>query len=205
MVKKLLRLISVWLLQLSYEKLTLDKLNQKLIRPVVREGHSLIISGEQYYEFANLADMPDSRFTHFLDFDQEFSMGMDRETIIDYCRKIREANNKSDASKIGSLAFMLEDSVANCTPVQAMYNLASLLYFTQREDLRCYDGDFNQEKIKEFKKLPDQAFFLTRLLEHGLKIPGDKLPPDMQDYLRRSVVKLSAYARIRSGMKEGED
>lgn len=195
MIKKIIRHIAEYLLRITYEKLTLDQVNKKLIRPVP----GLIIAGEQYYEFVNLADMPESRFVHFLDFDQEFTLGMDRATVIEYCEELRRANNKSDASRIGSLVFMLEDSIKNCTPVQAMYNLAALVYFTESEDLRCFDADVAAEKIKAFKTLKDKGFFFGRLLEQGLKIPGDKLPADMNDYLRRSLVKLNAYGRIRSG------
>ena len=201
MFKAFLRTVAAWLLSFTYEKLPLDKLNQKLIRPVVREGNNLIIDGEQYFEFVNLSDMPEGRFAHFLDFNQEFTMGMDRETILDYCRQIQEATNKGNYSQVGALTWMLMDSVANCTPIESMYNLSSLFYFTKNEDLRCYDADINMRKIADFKKFKDQGFFLTRLLEVHLNISGDKLPEDTEAYLLRSAVKLAGYERIRSEMK----
>lgn len=194
-LKRVFLLVGNFFFRLSYEKMTLDKVNQKMIKPVP----GLVIDGEQYYEFVNLADMPDARFNHFLDFDREFTMGMDRTTIVDYMQKIIEANNRDDKSRVGSLAFMLSDSVANCTPLSAMYNMSALLYFTRKEDLRCFDGDFNQAKIELFKKFPDQSFFLTKVLEDGFRISGSQLPEDIRAYLTRSMVKLNAYNRIRSG------
>ena len=46
---------------LTYQPTTLDKVNNKLIRPVP----GLLIDGVQYWEFVNLADMPEARRMHY--------------------------------------------------------------------------------------------------------------------------------------------
>jgi hypothetical protein len=183
------------LMRLSYRKLTLDKVNQKLIKPVP----GLIIDGVQYYQFVQVADMPQNRFVHYMQFSQELSMGIDRNTLKDYIREVILANNKADASRIGSLMYMLEDTIDNITPVESLYNIASLVYFDKQEDISCYDLDYNAEKIKLFKKLPDKGFFFRTLLENNLL--NTTVPPssDTVDYLIKSVVKLKAYAQILSG------
>lgn len=198
MIKKLLRKIGEWLLNATYEKITVDSVNHKLIRPV----DNLVIDGRQYYEFVNLVDMPDSRYVHFLNFNREFNMGLDRATITEYIDKIIKANDSDEKSKIGMLCYMFKDTVNNLTPVESMYNLASLVYFDKDEDLKVWDHDYNHEKIAAFKELPDQAFFFTRLFERGLSRAMTESPEDIAKYLRKSAVTLKAYARIRSELND---
>lgn len=197
MIRKLLRWIISILNRLAYESVTLDKVNKKLIEPV--EG--LCIDGVQYYKFVNQADMPDARFAHFMQFRNELSMGADRTLINEYLDNIIHHNNAGNASRVGQLAFLLQDTINNCTPVEAFYNMASLMYFDKKEDISCYDYDYNQRKIEAFRRIKDQAFFLTGLLEN-LKDYGFKSPKDINRYLTESMVRLKTYARILTAAKE---
>lgn len=197
-MKKILRWLGEWLLRSTYEPIRLDSVNKKLIRPV----ENLVIDGVQYYEFVNVADMPDSRYVHYLNFVRELNMGMDRETVNEYLTELIKANDANERSRIGSLLYMWQDSLNNCTPMEAMYNIAALVYFDKDEDLKTWDNDYNQAKIAGFKKLKDQGFFFARLFEQTLNRPGLGSPDDIAKYLKESGVKLQAYARIRSGLSE---
>lgn len=199
-MKKLLLKLATFLYSLSYERISLDKVNSKLIRPV--EG--LVIDGVQYYEFVNVADMPQERFVHYLHLRQELSMGIDRETLSRYVDEFILANDKDEKSRIGALAYMLKDTLSNCTPLEAMYNMAALVYFDKREDLKCYDQDYNTLKIQAFKKLKDQGFFFERLLRRGLKTTGEQSPEDIAKYLSQSAVKLKAYRQMLFGDSENK-
>lgn len=196
-MKKLLIIFIGWLQQFTYQKVLIkdietDGINKKVIVPVPE----LIINGKQYYKFKQAADIPQNRFVHYLDFREESKMGMTREEIITYCNELIKANNKGDLSRVGALSITLKDSVANCTPIEVLYNLASLVYFTKDEDLSCYDLDYNEEKIRLFKQVKNKGFFLTQLLENTLKVTGQSLPEDIEDYLRKSQVKLNAYRQM---------
>jgi hypothetical protein len=198
MIRKLLLYIISKLQRLTYEQMTVDNINKKLIRPV----DGLIIDGKQYYEFANNADMPFARFMHHEYFRQELVLGLDREQMNKHLEELEKALDENRVSRMGSIIYMLRDTINNCTPLESLYNLASLNYFTKNEDISCYDFDYNNEKIKKFKELPNQAFFLTRLLKKNLKIHGRLLQVDINDYLSKSAVKLKAYKQILSGMGE---
>lgn len=194
-MKRMLLAIITFLYRFTRERITLDKVNQKVIEPVP----GLILKGRQYYRFKNVADMPQNRFVHYLDFRQESDMNISRDVILKYVEELKTANNSQDASRIGSLLFMLEDSLANCTPLEMLYNLASLVYFTKQEDLSCYDYDYNQDKIALFKAHTNKDFFFRTLLEQTLKITGNMSPSDIEQYLRVSLVKLRAYEQILTG------
>lgn len=197
-MRKLLLHIIQWLTTLTYETVTLDKVNKKMIKPVP----SLIIDGQQYYEFVQVADMPQNRFVHYLDFRSESQMGVTREVINGYLDGIMAANNEGNVSFVGAQAFMLKDSINNCTNIEVLYNMASLLYFTKDEDISCYDLDYNERKIRLFKQVKNKSFFFQNLLTNSLKITGKSLPTNIDAYLRQSMVKLSTYEGILTNAKE---
>lgn len=198
----MLRSIALWIIEklypLTYEKITLDKINSKLIRPVP----GLIIDGVQYWEFIQIADMPEARRAHYAYLRDEMSTGIDRAMLSKYIEELKKANAASDVNRIGSLLFMLEDTITNVTTVEGLYNMASLAWFDPSEDLRGYDHDYAQRKIRKFKDFADKGFFFARLLQDTLKISGELLPTDIDQFLRESAVKLNAYQRIISGQTE---
>jgi hypothetical protein len=193
-MKNLLLKITTWLYSLTYERMELDKVNSKMIRPV----QGLVIDGVQYYEFVNVSDMPQARFVHYQHLRQELSMGMDRELSNKYLEEMKLTLNEepADKSRLGALIDMMQDTINNCTPLEALYNLAALVYFDKKEDISCFDGDYNAAKIAAFKKLPDQGFFFARLLREGLKVAGGTSPDDTEKYLRQSAVKLRGYSQM---------
>jgi hypothetical protein len=194
--KLLLRLIS-WLYQFTYESVTVDKINKKLIRPVP----GVIIDGVQYFEFVQVADMPETRRTHYTYLREEMMMGIDRPTQYKIIEQLKLAISKAEVGRANTILFMWEDMLKNITTVENLYNLASLMYFDDKEDLANYDLDYAQQKIARFKKLP-KSFFFIRLLQEGLKISGESLQNDMEQLLRESAVKLRAYNQILSGTPE---
>lgn len=195
MLRKLLLKLIAYLYTLTYEKYTLDKVNSKLIRPVP----GLIINGEQYWEFVHVADMPEGRRAHYNTLREEMTMGIDRPMLLEFVQKLKEANQANDVNRIGALLFTLEDIVTNITTVESLYHLASLAYFTEREDLTTYDYEIGQVKVKAFKKLPHQSFFFDRLLRETLKLSGEQLPADIETFLVEGAAKLRAYQMILRG------
>lgn len=194
----MIRRILLWLIErmhrMVYEPVTLDKVNQKLIRPVP----GLIINGVQYYEFVNLGDMPHMRMVHYNYMREEMVMGIDRELQVRIIDKILDANEKGEKNRVGALGFMFKDIVSNITTVEALYNMSSVLYFDHKEDIASYDLDYNQQKIKQFKTVKDKSFFFFYLLQSSLKTTPDKLPSDIQQFLNENAVKLRAWMSILS-------
>lgn len=182
----------------SYEPINLDSLNKKLIKPVP----NLVIDGVQYWQFVNIGDMPKMRLVHYSYMREEMVMGIDRELQLKVLGKIKDALKNPDMpSAIDSargFIWMFEDMLANITTVEALYNVASVLYFDPKEDIANYDFDYNQAKIKKFKTIKDKGFFFSHLLQHSLKITADKMPPDMQKFLNENAVKLNTWLSILS-------
>lgn len=184
-MKKIAQLLIKWLSKLAYEKITVDSLNKKVIEAVP----GLLIDGKQAYQFANPADMPEGRYVNFLQFRQELFGGLDREQNIDLFKRIAEANNQGDYSKAGAICMMGMDILQNCTPIEAYYNMASLIYFTKEEDLKTWDADYNLKKIEGFKAQKNKDFFLQSLSSHLTRY-GITSPANIEDYLRKSALKM---------------
>lgn len=191
MKRKLLLKLIAWLYRFTYEEVTLDKVNSKLIRPVP----GVIVDGVQYWEFVQVADMPEARRAHYTYLREEMIMGIDRELQYKIIKQLKEALNKDDKGRANTVLFMWEDMLKNITTVENLYNLASLMYFDPKEDVSKYDLDYAQQKIEKFKTLP-RSFFFGRLLQDGLKISGESLQQDIEQLLREGAVKLRAYNRI---------
>jgi hypothetical protein len=192
------RKILLWLIQklhrLTYEPTILDKVNKKLIQPVP----GLIIDGVQYYEFVSLADMPHMRMVHYSYMREEMVMGIDRQTQLTLISKIKGALKDSDLGAAQAFLFMFEDMLANITTIESLYNVASVIYFDDKEDIATYDHDYNQQKIKRFKSIKDKSFFFFYLLQSSLKVTADKMPRDMQTFLNENAVKLNTWMSILS-------
>jgi hypothetical protein len=200
MLKRLIIRLIAFLYRFTYEAVTLDKINQKMIRPVP----GLVINGVQYFEFINAGDMPQARLVHFNYLREEISMGIDRVSMNEYLDQLEAANKEQNVNRIGSLLFMLRDTVNNITTVESLYNLATLWYFDPKEDIATYDYDYNERKKALFKSFHDKGFFFGRLLQHALKHTGLSLPADIQRFLNENAVKASAYRQILSGRTESK-
>jgi hypothetical protein len=193
MKRKLLMRLIEWLYSFTHERITLDKVNSKLIQPVP----GVVIDGVQYWEFVQVADMPETRRTHYSYLREEMIMGIDREMQYRIIESMRKALAAGEVPRATTVLYMWEDTLKNITTVENLYNLASLMYFDAQEDISKYDLDYANQKIEKFKKLP-RAFFFNRLLREGLKVTGESLHSDMDQLLRESGAKLNAFKQMLS-------
>jgi len=201
MVKKLLLKLATFLYRLTYEPITLDKINRKLVRPVP----GLVIEGVQYYEFVNLSDMPQGRMVHYNYMREEMIMGIDRQLQTSIIDKILKACDDKDNGRVAALCFMFKDIINNITSVESLYNVASVAYFDKTEDIATYDMDYNNRKISGFKAMKDKSFFFEWVLRETLRNSGDSLPSDIQKFLNENAAKLNLYKQMLSGKEELKD
>lgn len=190
MLQQIAARLIAFLTPYAYERVTLDKVNQKLIEPVVD------LPG--YWRFVNPADMPEARFVHYLYLVKRLAMNVDEDLLSKYIEGFKQAFEKGDKAQFYALEYMLKDTLQHVTPVETYYWMAALLYFDRTEDISCFDHDYNQRKVEYFKSLPNQTFFLSGLIS-SLKSSGEVLRQDIEASLRESQVKAQHYERILSG------
>lgn len=179
----------------TYEELTLDKINKKLIRPVV----GLVIDGVQYWEFVNIADMPETRRMHYGMRRKQLLMNMSDELLLEYIDNLKKAVSEGNDSRAHALLWMMENIIKELTTEETMYNIAAIAYFDDKEDVAGYDLDYNLRKIEKFKTVRDKGFFFTNLLQRSLNVSLPSLQDDIRSSLNQNAEKLNAFNQILRG------
>ncbi len=120
------------------------------------------IKGRQLYKFNSLLDMPHNRYNKCTRFSTEFTMRIDSNILkksLDEC--IKFANQGNFAKVIGIITLLIEHNNMLIS-IDASYRLASSIYFWKDEDLDDYDFEVGDEKIKMFKEIGFESFFLSK-------------------------------------------
>lgn len=196
MLKRLISKLIIWLESLTYEPLTVDKVNAKLIVPV----HGLMIHGKQLWKYKADLDIPIKRRTALAAANKWLDHNLGQDRLLEYLDRIIQSNNEGNKSMVGSLAYILKDAITNCTDKEALYQMAAAMYFFADEDTSFYDADIANVKVEAFRNYPDQDFFLTTLLKH-MGVSSDTSIASMQASLKSSAVKLQAYDRFLRSMR----
>jgi len=122
------------------------------------------IDGKSLYQFKNLLDMPHARFNHVSRFSTEFNMRLDAITLRESINECEGALNGSspNLTKAIQILMILKEQINSIISIDGSYRLASCVYFWKDEDLNDYDFEVGDEKIKLFKKMSFDDFFLSQ-------------------------------------------
>lgn len=144
-------------------------------------------NGVQYYRFMKEIMMPYGRYqmvqTYFLEYDLRMDYKLFKQ-YIDTLEKLLDGSagqvNLMKAYEI--ISKMKARAELAFAPDQA-YNLASIIYFDESEDLYKYDFTHNKNKITRWKEAGDLAFFYMKPLDDllGLKNFSEQ---DLADYIK---------------------
>lgn len=124
------------------------------------------IKGVQYYRFKQETKIPYGRYQVLQSFLLSYDLRMDYTLFKAYLEQIESVLNGAKGSINLAKAFeLIEKMKARAAlafdPAQA-YNIASVVYFDQNEDLYKYDSIHNQNKIAAWKEAGQLDFFYTR-------------------------------------------
>ncbi|MEQ8581208.1 MAG: hypothetical protein RIC30_09375 [Marinoscillum sp.] len=195
MLKRLITKLINWLERLTYEPLTVDNANKKLIVPV----RGIMIEGRQLYRYKNDLDIPIKRKVAISGAHKWFGASISVDKVVEFLNQILAANNDHDASRVGLLAYGLKDMITTCTDDEALYRMGGVMYFFKDEDHAQFDNDILLEKVRAFKQLPDHQrdFFFSTLLKH-MGVSNDTSTKAILSNLSKSKVKLMAYRQLLS-------
>ena len=132
-------------------------------------------NGIQYYRFAKEIMMPYGRYQMVQTYFLEYDLRMDHKLFKQYIDALEKYLDGSSGQVNLNKAFeiiskMKARAELAFAPDQA-YNLASIIYFDDTEDLYKYDLAYNKGKIARWKEANDLSFFYTKPLDDllGLK------------------------------------
>lgn len=127
-----------------------------------------IIDGRDLYMFTNLLDMPHNRYNKCTRFSTEFNMRLDANTLKVALKKCLESANKGNFTNVISILSVLNEQTEMLISVEASYRLASCVYFWENEDLTDYDYEIGDDKIRKFRKIKFDDFFLNAPMNNFL-------------------------------------
>lgn len=148
------------------------------------------INGRNLFAFKSLLDMPHNRYNKCTRFATEFNMRLDSEILRNSIDSALNAANEGNFTKVIGILTLLDEHTNMLISVEASYRLASCAYFWEDEDLTDYDFEIGDDKIKEFKKVKLDDFFLSE--------PMNKFLPQMN----LSVTDLVRSSQYEKELKE---
>ena len=140
-------------------------------------------SGTQYYRFSKEIMMPYGRYQMVQTYFLEYELRLSHKLFKQYIQTIKDFVNMGKLDKVLETILKMEARAELAfTPDQA-YNLASIVYFDEIEDLYKYDIGYNKKKISHWKEDGDLGFFFTSPLDEllGLKNFSEQ---DLADYIK---------------------
>lgn len=140
-------------------------------------------AGTQYYRFAKEIIMPYGRYqmvqTYFLEHELKLSFKLFKQ----YIQTAKDFINVGKLDKVMETLLKMEARAELAFSPEQAYNLASIVYFDENEDLYKYDLSYNKTKINRWREDGDLGFFYTEPLSEllGLK---NFLEQDLVDYIK---------------------
>lgn len=128
-------------------------------------------SGIQYYRFAQEIIMPYGRYQMVQTYFLEYELRLDYKLFKQYIQTVKDHLNVGKLDKIFEVISKMEARAELAFSPDQAYNLASIVYFDDTEDLYKYDIVYNKKKIAHWKEDGDLGFFFTKPLDEllGLK------------------------------------
>lgn len=142
--------------------------------------------GRTFYRFKDDMRMPFSRYQVMQTFFVGYELRMDYNLFKAFLEEIeKDLNGTRGNVNIGRAMITIEKMKARAElafdPEQA-YNIASVVYFDDTEDLFKYDAEHNKKKIQSWKEAKMIDFFYTKPLSELLNLSSFS-KTDLQNYL----------------------
>lgn len=148
---------------------------------------AFISKGVQYYRFNKEIEMPYGRYQMVQTYFLEYDLRLDHKLFKQYVTSIKgfldgSAGQINIGKAFETISKMEARAELAFSPDQA-YNLASIIYFDDAEDLYRYDLAHNKIKIKVWREAKELAFFFMSPLDEllGLKHFSQQ---DLADYIK---------------------
>jgi hypothetical protein len=149
------------------KRLFAKKFKSYLLDKKYRVIEAFAIKGKKYYMFDSTFEVPAGRMLATLAIMEEMNMRVDREYLEAHAKameKILSDPKKISIQWIVQLNINLKERLGLMPLSDAIYKLASVIFFDETESPYSYDFEYNRVKIEEWKQSKESLdFFLSRL------------------------------------------
>ena len=161
------------------------------------------IKGRTLYKFKSLLDMPHNRYNACTRMNTEFNMRIDIDILRTSITDAQKYINEGNITKVAAILTLLEAHTDMILSLKASYRLASCVYFWKDESLDDYDFEIGDEKIKLFKEIGLESFFLTKPMNNFLP-PMDISASDLKVFSQYEKELQSLLSRQLKEPKESD-
>lgn len=121
------------------------------------------LDGHKYFEFKDLTQIPWHRGQELESALTYLSMGVDRYTLKEFIKAIRDAYDKGDPMKLAAEVGKLENRLEVHVVPDLLNHISAIIYFRDDEDPNYIDTQLINRKKTDFAKNPQlHDFFLLR-------------------------------------------
>lgn len=148
----------------------------------------------KFYRFKEEYRHPTGRYKYVYKYIKEHELAMTRETLAEYVKHLKVCLNggsKGQSINIGEawrLLHNMDTRIALPFDPENIKRLASVVYFTDSEDLSTFDAEEGQRKIRIWEENNVHDFFLTRPIAELLHLNNS------------SIISLEEYLKTASGI-----
>jgi hypothetical protein len=144
------------------------------------------VRGVQYYRFKDDLDMPYGRYIYLASFMQAIELRMDLKTLNSYVDILeKNLSGGKGVVDVGKCIITVAQLKTRCKILfdeELAYNLASCVYFTDKEPLNTYSMEMNKQKIKEWREAGTLDFFMVQPVRGLLGLTNSSVT-DLMTYL----------------------
>ena len=155
---------------------------------------AFVSKGVQYYRFKEDTKMPYSRYQVLQSFLLGYELRMDHALFKAFLEEIEKNLNGTrgqiDLSKTFVTIEKMKARASLAFDPQQAYNIASVIYFEEGEDLYKYDGTLNAAKIKRWTGACLIDFFYMRPMSELLGLSNFS-QPDLTSYMKEAAELLN--------------
>jgi hypothetical protein len=147
------------------------------------------LGGVDYYRFKDELDLPYGRYIYLSTFLQAVELRMDLPTLNKYIELLQGyLSGGKGKIDIGSAVMVLKQMETRASIVFDLtnaYNLASVVFFTDREPLNSYSIEMNKQKIAGWREVQAIDFFTLMPMRELLGLPNISTQ-DLLSYLNKT-------------------
>ena len=171
----------MWPFKKKYRPLIIDKTPEKItaIHPEYKKliTHAFDIKKDDeiisFYQFKEMGDVPSDRYGSMNNFIEDNGRKFTNEELLHYSSEAitnMESNTIEGTTNTLLILKMMKMRSELVMSVDIVMRLISCVFFTKDEDLRSYDWDIGDDKIKLFEDYGLKSFFLTEPIKTFLPV-----------------------------------
>jgi hypothetical protein len=157
------------------------------------------LGGKQYYHINDFINIPCERALMAIQYYNEMEMKVDSKFMTAHVEAILDATNRGKLTEVAQLTQDLKYRLSTVSDYDTILRLGSIMWFDDNESHLTYDETYNEKKIKEWKKLKVESFFLSVPLKELLpSLNLSKVDSDIFTNLTKatSQLKIEQLERI---------